>query len=65
MESMLVNSVVHDAVPPVNVASINEFCITFSPNTLHLYCNTPINSHKGHLFLFIFLRNWGAHFIHE
>jgi len=48
MESMLVNSGMHGAVPSVNVASINGFCITFSPNTLHVYCNTPINAHKGH-----------------
>jgi len=54
MESMLVNSVVHGAVPPVNAAPINVFCIMFSPKTLHVYCNTPINSHKGHSFLFIF-----------
>jgi len=54
MESMLVNSVVHGAEPPVNVASINGFCITFSHNTLYVYYNTPINTHKGHSFLFIF-----------
>jgi hypothetical protein len=54
MESMLVNSDVHGAVAPVNVVSTNGFCNTLSPYTLHVYCNTPINSHKGHLLLSFF-----------
>jgi hypothetical protein len=33
MESLLVNSVVHGAIPSDNVDSINGFCIMFSPNT--------------------------------
>jgi hypothetical protein len=33
MESLLVDSVVHGAIPPDNVDFIHGFCIVFSPNT--------------------------------